>query len=295
MRVALFASGGDIPMAALRALGPVAEVAAIIRPGPARGLVPLLRGVARRVLRGAAPPDPLATMADTLGIPQRAMHGPADTTLAPFLRDLRPDVACVATFAWRLRPEVLLAPRLGTINVHASLLPRHRGPNPWFWTYYHDDRETGVTVHSCAEAIDTGAILGQARWPLERGYPVASLHHEVAEHGAQLLVEHLASMASGADRAVAQDDARATYAGRVAPGRSMVDFGWPVERVWHFLAGLAGQFHEPLRCDGQPVRYRAVPGFESIAPQGGPGSVERYQGRWRLWCRDGYVLLEPSA
>jgi len=297
MRIAIFGSGGAIPVAALRALHPVADVAVVIRAGPPTGPISRLRGVARRLLRDHAEPDTLSKLAAELGVPERRMQGPADPTLAPFLKGLKLDLACVATFSWRLRADVLAAPARGALNAHSSILPRHRGPNPWLWTYHANDREAGVSIHQCDAGLDTGPIVRQARWPLQRGYPVAALHQDVAQRGAALLVEIVGALGRGEPvPATAQDAALATSARRVSPGTALVDYDWPAERVWHFLSGMAGQFNEPLHCAGAPVRYDRVPGYEVTAPRAPAGTVESLRGEsWRLWCRDGFVVVERGS
>lgn len=289
MRVALFATGGEIPVCALRALSGVAEVAMVVRPGRAPGLVRWLRGTLGR-LRGR-PSDAVSDLAHELRVPEQRMRGPADRRIAEVIRRSAVDLVCVATFPWRLRLDVLEAAPGGAVNVHASLLPRHRGPNPWFWIYHADDRTTGVSVHRCVERIDAGDILGRREWSLARGYPVRSLHHDVAERGGELLAEVVASLAQGKQPAAPQDETSATRAPRLTPGASMVDYSWPAERVWHLLAGTAGQFREPLRCAGQAVAYRGVPGFTETTPAAAPGTVEQVTRGWRLWCRDGFVSL----
>lgn len=298
MRVALFAAGGEIPEHALRALHRVATVIAIIRPRPGVGVAGVLRGIARRWLRGPSPPDPLSRLTMELGIPEWSMSGASDATLASRLVAARLDLACLASFPWPVPLSVLGAPRLGSVNVHASVLPRHRGPNPWFWTYHADDREAGVTVHVCEARVDRGAILAQARWPLARGHSVTLLHGEVAARGAALLPEVIARAETMLADARPQEDAQATRAPRVRPHTSMIDLSWPAERTWHFLSGLVGQYREPLRATGRPIRYSRVPEYELAEPRSAPGRVERERGRgsWKLWCRDGFVrLLDNDA
>ncbi|MFJ4097339.1 methionyl-tRNA formyltransferase [Kitasatospora sp. NPDC089913] len=81
--------------------------------------------------------------------------------LAQALTGYRPDLVICNGFPWKLPPEVLRVPRLGVLNVHPSLLPRHRGPMPVHWAVRHGDPETGVTVHWMDETFDTGRILAQ--------------------------------------------------------------------------------------------------------------------------------------
>lgn len=295
MRVALFAAGGEIATHALRTLARDHEVVAVIRPAPPTGLTSLARSFARRMLRGPRPPDEVTRLAIELGIAEWRFPAHEDPALAARLAEA--DVAIIATYPRVLPPPIIGAPRLGTVNLHASALPRHRGPNPWFWIYHADDREAGVTAHVCEPRVDRGAILAQAAWPLARGLPVETLHREVAERGAALLPDLLAALARGDARPVPQDETRATRAPRLSPGAPMLDPGWPAERCWHFLAGLVSQYREPLRCGGRPVIYRRVPAFETGPTLGAPGTVEAEAGpaRWRLWCVDGFVRLAGDA
>lgn len=298
MRVALFAAGGEIPACALRVLHERAQVVAIIRPRRPRTIRSVLRRAVRRVTNDPRRSDSLTRLAVELDVPEWTMSDARDARVIARLRGARLDLACIATFPWTLPEAAISAARLGTVNIHASLLPRHRGANPWFWTYHADDREAGVTVHLAESRADRGAILAQSRWPLPRAHPVATLHAEVAAAGAALLPDVLARVAGPESdlRALArtQDEPRATRAPRVAAGTPMLDGSWPAERTWHFLSGLAGQWREPLRSEGRPLHYGRVPSFELGAPPRAAGTIERdLAGGWRLWCRDGFVRLAP--
>ena len=113
--------------------------------------------------------------------------GRSDPTLRVLLEEARPDLLCVASFPWLLAPALLAIPRLGAVNVHTALLPRHRGPLPLFWIYHADDRETGVTVHWMIEQADAGAIIRQSAFPLPRGLPVDELNRQNARAAGPLL------------------------------------------------------------------------------------------------------------
>ena len=219
-----------------------------------------------------------------LGIPRR-------------LRRLQPDIICIAGYPWILPPEVFAIPRLGAINLHTSLLPRHRGPMPMFWVYAHDDRETGVTVHWVAEGADTGDIILQERFPLPRGMNIVPLHESSADRGAALLTAALDAIEAGTATRTPQNDVLATSEPAVRPGVPIVDFvTWDVERVWHVLSGLHPLFREPLRGpDGAPVRYDGVLGFERSSHGERPGSVTRGPDHLALHCRGGMVRLGLGA
>lgn len=292
VRVVLFAAGGTIPVEALGALRRVAAVVAVVRPGPPPGLVMEARRLAGRLVRGLPLADTLTQAARSAGVPTWWFPRGSEGILAERIRAERVDLACIATFPWRLPDALLAAPTLGAVNVHPSLLPRHRGPNPWFWTYVHDDREVGITVHQAVARLDAGPILAQARWPLARGCPLLAWHREAAARGADLLAGVVAGWGDAPPAATPQDEALATRAPSVPATARALDARWPAERCWHVLAGLAGRRREPLTADGAPVPYDLVPGFEERTPSAAPGTVERMgRGAWRLWCIDGAVHL----
>jgi methionyl-tRNA formyltransferase len=292
LQIALFATASRFACRAFQELLAAHwRVVAVVlfRPKP-RGLRDTLRALAPRRLL------PLERHARELRVPIIAVTDRNGAEVAERLRSLRPDLICIATFPRLIPPEIAGLAPLGCINLHPSLLPRHRGPLPLFWTYYADDRSTGVTVHHASQTFDAGDIILQQRFPLPRAYPHAALNEDVARRGAALLRSAAEALARGRAPRVAQDESAATYAPRVSVGASMVRFdAWDVERVWHFLAGLSPRFREPLTDSaGRAVLYQAVTGFERGACCA-PGSVEAIGSGWRLHCRGGVVLLDGRA
>ena len=236
--------------------------------------------------------SPLEHFAREQGIPVIPVTDRNGPTVAERLRAARPDLICVATFPRLIPREITGLAPLGAINVHPSLLPRHRGPLPLFWTYYGDDRTAGVTVHHLSDAFDSGDIILREGFPLPRGYCAATLSDDVARRGATLLRAAAHALVRDNAPRVAQDERAATYAPRIRPGAAMVRFDeWDVERVWHFLASLVPRFREPLTdSEGRVADYCRVTGFER-GRSGTPGTVERVIGGWKLHCRSGVVLL----
>jgi methionyl-tRNA formyltransferase len=295
MNIVFVAAQGPFALESLRALAAHHRIAAVVR--PARG-GPLKRG-ARFALQsvGLYSGDIVSNWTRESGIPTITAASRADQRVVEALRRHAPDLLCIAGFPWLLPDEILAMSPAGVLNLHPSLLPRHRGTNPFFWTYYHDDRETGVTVHTATAQPDAGPILAQHSTPLPRALPLNELYHTLASEGARLFVEAVGDVQAGRAIAIAQDESRATPAPRVPPGAAMVDFGsWDAERVWHFLAGLGHRFREPLRDGtGRPIRYRGVTGYERCQPGGPIGTVARTAFGWNLWCRDGAVRLSREA
>jgi methionyl-tRNA formyltransferase len=128
------------------------------------------------------------------------------------INDLQPDVIVVACFPSRLPPEILQIPRLGSVNVHPSLLPRGRGPEPLFWTFRRGEPETGITIHLLNEHFDAGPILIQERIPVPDGVRHPDLEHRLAKLGGTLLLQAIELLANGRASLTPQDDAEATSA-----------------------------------------------------------------------------------
>ncbi|MGE0352606.1 MAG: methionyl-tRNA formyltransferase [Gemmatimonadales bacterium] len=295
LQVAFFGSDSVLSLRAVEAVAAEHRVVGVVQaarrfPQPAIG--PVLRTLwqAQRHFLGRMP---LAAWAREGGIPHRFALDRNDPAVAAQLTSWQADIICVVTYRWILPAALFEVPRLGGVNLHPSLLPRHRGPWPVFWTYYHDDREAGLTVHRAVERADAGPVLLQQALPLPRGRPVADLYGEFADRAGPLLVRALNALETGTARPAEQDEGRATRAPRVPAGQSVVPFQeWDVERVWHFIGGLASHYREPLRdARGRPVRYREAAGYERGTHDRVPGTVERADGGWRLHALGGTVQL----
>jgi methionyl-tRNA formyltransferase len=289
LRIALFGSASRFSQLAFEQLARTQEIVALVLPQTAK---PGLRSALRQIA-GRTQASILEKIASNLGTPVIAASDNLGGALCERLRDLRPDLICIAIFP-RILPRDLtgIAP-LGTINAHPSLLPRHRGPLPLFWTYHGDDRVAGVTVHHANERFDAGDVILQDRFDLPRAYPAAELDREVADRAGPLLCAAVEQLGLGCAPRMPQDESAATYAPVPQPGTAMVAFDeWDVERVWHFLAALCPRYREPLADeDGRKVRYDHVIGYQRIPPRLAPGTVERCAGGWTLHCRNGVLHL----
>jgi methionyl-tRNA formyltransferase len=295
LTVAFFGAGGEGTMAPLEAVAKHHRVVAVVRPLRSRSWI---RGVVRSALirSGFSTQAAMSTWARRRSLPLIDVVSGCDPNLASRLKELAPDVICVSAFPWLLGSEVLRTARRAALNVHPSLLPRHRGANPLFWLYFQDDRQTGVTVHRMNEFADAGEILGQYVFDLPRGFAVDLLYVKNATLGAKLLVQVLGDIETGTSKPVVQDESASTYAPRVAQGTAMVNFAeWDVERVWHFLSGLCPRRREPLRDAGnREVRYVSVLGYTPNDCQCAAGVAERASFGWNLFCRDGSVQLADT-
>lgn len=159
---------------------------------------------------------------------------------AEALRRSAPDLVVSWFWTRRLPAAVREAAPLGAFGVHPSLLPRHRGPDPYYWTLASGDMEAGVTAHVLDDAYDTGAILGQRTLPVVPTWNAWHLARALDRPSLGLLREVTASFARGTPPTPrAQDEARATPA--PAPDDELLEIDWtqPVDRVVHHVRAAA--------------------------------------------------------
>jgi methionyl-tRNA formyltransferase len=186
-----------------------------------------------------------------------------------------PDALCVACFARKLPASLLSLPRLGALNVHPSLLPDNRGPDPLFWTFWRGDEATGVTIHLMDERFDTGPILAQQGEPVPDGITEAALEARLAVLGGELLVQALGALADGSSHPQPQDESQAT----AFPWPSAEDYdvtpAWPSRRAYRFLTGVA-QRSTPARIalDGATFVISEALGYEAQARMDAPWRLE---------------------
>jgi len=268
MRVVYFGSGSVYSARILDALASTNVVASVILPEiQASGLKGLIRRAAiwrlSREMRHVIARHKL-----------RAIRYRADG-LIPLIGSIDPDLIVVASFPHILPPTLLALPRHGCLNVHPSLLPRHRGADPVFWTYFADDCDTGVTIHWMSEEVDAGDIVAQGRIPLERGLPASALNARLAALGGELLAQAIADLTAGRDARTPQNERLATHEPLPSQKTFTIDYAtWPAERVWHFLRGV-----------GDRVGLGDPAGYVVQSHGSSPGTISES----RLYCVDGWV------
>ncbi|HXF82756.1 MAG TPA: methionyl-tRNA formyltransferase, partial [bacterium] len=187
------------------------------------------------------------------------------------LRALAPDVLVTVAYGRIIPPELLELPRLGAINLHPSLLPRHRGASPIAAALLAGDTETGVTVMYQTMELDAGDIILQRRVPIDPQDTARTLEEKLAHVGAQALIEALDLVARGVAPRIAQDAAQSTYAGRLTKEHGRIDWALPAERIALLVRAMdpwpsAYTFHRGRLL--KIWRARAVP-----APAAPPGTI----------------------
>lgn len=154
------------------------------------------------------------------------------------IRKLSPDLIVVAAYGKILPPELLEIPRLGCVNIHASLLPRFRGAAPIQHAILEGDTQTGVTLMYMAEGLDTGDMIAK-RSTITAGKTAGDLHDELSVLGAELLLETLPALKDGSAPKEVQDEALATYAPMIFKQDGHVDFTRTPEEIERHIRGMA--------------------------------------------------------
>ena len=147
------------------------------------------------------------------------------------LRSLEPDLCVTAAFGQLLSQEILDIPKLGTINVHSSLLPKHRGSAPINWSIIKGDQVTGVTTMFTDKGMDTGDILLMRETPIGERETAGELSDRLAEMGAQLLIETLRALEAGTLTRIPQDHDAATYEPKMDKELGRIDWAKPAQEI----------------------------------------------------------------
>jgi methionyl-tRNA formyltransferase len=186
------------------------------------------------------------------------------------LRALAPDVQVVVAYGQILPTSVIEIPRLRTVNVHGSLLPRYRGAAPVQWAIVRGERETGVTTMLIDAGLDTGPTLLARSEPIRDDDTADVLEARLASLGASVLLETLAGLEAGTLTAVPQDHARATLAPIIRKQDGVIDWTAPADAIERRVRG----FH-PWPGAGTTLAGRGLRVLRARAADGGgdPGTV----------------------
>lgn len=246
--------------------------ALIVRPDPVVGVVcqpdrPRGRGLAR-----TAPPVKQLALAH--GLPVLQPETLRDPSVEPALRAWRPDLIVVAAYGRILRRSILDLPPHGCINVHASLLPRHRGAAPIQWSILSGDTETGVSIMTMNEEMDAGDVFLVRRTPITPDDTAETLTSRLATLGAEALVTALDGLHAGTLRPTPQPAEGITFAPRIEREHARIDWSRAaveVERAIRAFSPSPGAYTSLDRRTLKVSRARVEPG----AAGGPPGTVVR--------------------
>jgi methionyl-tRNA formyltransferase len=200
------------------------------------------------------------------------------STVAPLLASVQPDLVVCMGFPWKIPPDALAVPRLGWLNGHPSLLPRHRGPLPVAWAIREGDEEIGITFHRMDADLDTGAIVAQRRYTVGELQAPDSFYLQFGPTVGEALAEALERLAGG-DEGTPQPEGGG-YESFFAEEDVQLDLSRPADELhrlawsWRYAISLGGTRGALLELDGRQVRVLAT-------------SLTEVEGAQRLDCGDG--------
>jgi methionyl-tRNA formyltransferase len=242
--------------------------------------------------------SPVKRLALELKLPLAQPAGLREPEAEALLAQWAPDVLVVVAYGLLLPPALLGLPRLGAINIHASLLPRWRGAAPIQRAILAGDAETGITIMQIEAGLDTGAMLAQQRIPIEAGANSQQLHDQLAQLGAELLLATLRLAEDGRLRPKPQSDQGVSYAAKFEKAEARIDWWrsaqeidrqvrafnpWPVaETLWH---------DQQLRVwEARPVADGRIAGTHDDFAQ--PGNILGLeQEQLLVQCGQGHIAL----
>lgn len=184
-------------------------------------------------------PSPVQARAEALELEVRTPTSLRTVEAQQDFAALQADIAVVAAYGLILPQAILDAPRLGCINIHGSLLPRWRGAAPIQRAIMAGDAESGITIMQMEAGLDTGPMLTRESLPITPTTTAASLHDQLAEMGARMVVEALDGLAAGRLTATPQPAEGVTYAAKIDKAEAHIDWSRPASDVARHINGLS--------------------------------------------------------
>lgn len=247
----------------------------------------------------------LGVLSTFKSIPYMLFHQGNGPELEAFVAQAKPDLIIVYSMSQLLPRSVFDAPRLGTVNLHPSLLPSYRGADPWFWVYYCMEPETGVTMHFIDAGEDTGDIIYQAKIPMPMGVPLDEAQTAAEKAAGRLVMRLIKDLNKGyAIDSYPQPEKSPTMQARRVPRKEYADLidlkTWSVERVWHMLNGLPDWIHAVRPKGGflaRTMRWHLNAYGTRMPPAApAPGTIVKTGPReYTLYCKDGWINYYHSV
>ncbi len=191
------------------------------------------KGRGRKVIQ-----TPVKVCAEKWGVPVFQPARIREAGAIEQIRSLEPDLIVVAAFGQILPQELLDIPRLGCINIHASLLPRLRGAAPIQWSVINGDSESGITLMQMDAGLDTGDILFQESVPIGPQETGESLYDRLAQLGGEMIVKYLPAIEAGDIHPVPQQDSLSTYAPMLKKEMGEIDWTMPAGQIEQRMRGM---------------------------------------------------------
>lgn len=278
----IFFGTPDIAVPALRALHESTEVVAVVcQPDKPAGRDPTPQ------------PPPTKRVALELGIPVHQPSRVKTPDFAAWVREQRADAAVVLAYGRILTREVLDTPRLGCLNLHASLLPRYRGAAPIQWCIVNGETETGICLMQMDEGIDTGPVLATRRILIGPDETADLLTARMAELAAEVVRIDVMDAIAGKLAPVPQDHSASTYAPILTKEHGRVDWTKSARALRDQVRGFHPWPGAYTTVRGKTFKILEARVLDEPGMSGAPGTVlEAPRGRLWIACGDGVLAVE---
>lgn len=215
-----------------------------------------------------------------------------DENLVLNIKKLKPDFLVVVAFGHILNRNILEIPQYGAINLHASILPRYRGPAPIQWSVINGDKETGVTTMFMDEGMDTGDILLTSKEKILDSDTSASLHDKLAQRGADLMLETIQQLLDNRVHPIPQNHTRATYAPMLNKNTGKIDWSLSASKISSLVRGVtpwpgAFTFHQKNR-----LKILSVKSLKSESDNPPGHILQGYPDELRVSTGSGTILID---
>lgn len=242
----------------------------------------------RRGRRGKPEPTEVKERALELGITTIDVENLKSEAFESAIRKLDPDLLVVVAF--RILPSNILdIPKRGSVNLHASLLPKYRGAAPIHWAIINGEKETGCSVFFLDEKVDTGKIIRQRPTPIGPNETTGDLYERLRHEGADLLLKAVNDIAEGRAEAVEQNDELASPAPKLIRENTRIDFNRSGKEVHNFIRGLNPFPVAWCMYNGKKMNiYRSGIGGSTTLP---PGKLLADDGKLYAACSDRLIEL----
>lgn len=238
----------------------------------------------------------LSLFAKNNSIPYYLMDNGSDLKLENWVNNLKPDVIVIYLMSQLLKKNIFDIPTYKTINLHPAYLPDYRGPNPWFWYYYHKKKEAGITLHFIDEGEDTGDIIYQEKYNIPLGIKSPEMQDlAVGEIGVRMILKAIENI-ENLPRENQPNISTSEKARNIKKSEhiNIIDWNnWNIERIWHLLRGTElwlNAFEQPSGFfKGQ--RW-VVNEYEKCNIDGYEVSkVYKEKGKYFVICKEGKIYL----
>ena len=240
--------------------------------------------------------SPVKQYALEQGLPLLQPEKLKDEAFLEALRAWKADLQIVVAF--RMLPEVVWnMPRLGTFNLHASLLPQYRGAAPINWAVINGETETGITTFFLKHEIDTGEVIQQVRVPIADTDNVGMVHDKLMMLGGKLVVETVDAILDGTVHSIPQEDmteGELRPAPKIFKDTCRIDWNRPVKKVYDFVRGLSpypAAWTELVQPDGNKLVLKIFETEKIMTSPGCPAGTLQTDGKTflRIAATDGWV------